>query len=165
MLRKRLILPLLLCFFLYVPKTLYAQDSQSIFLELGGYTDNYSLNYTRAIHRWESVALEARIGLSILERYIGLPLGIQLHPYKTIHQWNISLGMVPFQRNYQTPGQKDSFMDIVIGGGYRLQPTEESWYGMIMLYPFLRLDPAENNIWDLSPEAKFTFGISLGYNF
>lgn len=140
-------------------------QEQGVFLEFAGYTPFFSANYARSIIQNQAVEVDLRIGFSLLPEYIGLPLGLEGYGTASPHSFQVGLGITPFVRDYRRQRGKDSdtYLDMLIGAGYRFRPGKQNWYLSAMIYPVLRLDPRENDPWRTDPEALLTAGVTIGY--
>ena len=146
-----------------------AKGQQAIFAEIGGMAPDFSVNYRNTFSQIGNFPLALRAGISITRSVFALPLGLEATSPDAPHHLQVAAGITPFVINNSrvksnTREDSDAFMDLVVGIGYRYEQKGSRWFAAGMVYPKLRLDPAESNYLELSPEIRLALGIIAGFN-
>lgn len=138
----------------------------------GGYISEVpepSINYDHVFSYGKVFTKSYRIGLSIYNDYLALPLGVQFFTGKQAHHFEMSLTLQPYVEKYKQlftgNNLSDKKMNIMTGVGYRYQQTTAGFFGKIIIGPMLLLDPASDNFWRMEPSVKGGVSIGAGYSF
>ncbi len=163
-------------FLLYPVNTAYCQDNDStfssrntIYTELASKGAYYSINYDRIFHQKNKLIYSFKIGFSIFNNIVALPLGFSLFVGKQKHHLEYSLIVMPYIENYRSflssNDLSDKFLYIIPGFGYRFQKKEGGFFFKTAFSPMLILDPHSNDFWKMDSEVKLMLSIGAGFNF
>jgi len=136
----------------------------AVFLELGGMAPVYSMNYEFIFPGEGILEFGLRAGFGISGSRMALPVGAGIITKDDPHKFQILAGMTPFVRDYGET-HSDTFMDLMVGTGYRYQQDEAPWFISIAFYPKVRLDPAEDDLFNVDPQFRFAMGLAGGWRF
>ena len=153
------------CIFLYSQPN--PNKKHSLFVEIGGLAPDYSANYRRELDSLGNSRLGFRIGVSVTNDTYALPFGIELISSNAPHHFQLVFGFTPFIVDYSKVSgsireDTDGFGDVILGAGYRYDPESQKWFVTLLALPKLRLDPAESNFFELSPDLRIAFGFGVG---
>ena len=120
----------------------------SILIEYGGGTDHFSINYGRLIFSGPRLSGNVRVGISIWETGVAIPLGLhsllghgQHGLFADLILAPVSLGLRFWDRD-----ESDIMMDITLGLGYQYRSRSKNWFAAIGFFPFIRLDPTYQSL-------------------
>jgi hypothetical protein len=171
-------LPLIFLFAL-IFGTVSAQDvrtpikKNTIFLELGGNSPFYSLNYDRIVLEKPKLKLAARIGAmyvdntnnflsSIKNHNYSLPLELSFLKGRNNHNLEIGIGATPYFREYVEETRNDEFFIAPFGRiGYRYQKENGGVFFKAGFTPIIRF----KKDWE-SYNPKYVYpwgGLAIGY--
>jgi hypothetical protein len=138
--------------------------ANSLFLELGGVTASYSMNYARYIFSGKVANAYFRAGASVWKDQVTLPLGLSLMSGATDHHLELNLVVAPISEGlaFWDRAASDIKIDLVLGLGYRYQPQTKSFFISGGLYPYLTIDPTSTTISEQTSSINFRPGISAG---
>lgn len=138
--------------------------AKGLFLEGGGLAPYYSLNYTHRLFESENLSGYFRIGAGIWKNNLALPLGITLSAGRGDHHPEITLGVSPYSEGLQFWDREESDLkvDLVLGLAYRYQARGRSFFFSMGIFPFLRLDPTENELSEEEGDFGFRPTLSVG---
>jgi len=119
---------LFLCFLLSNSYSIFSQtensQKQTLFIEAGGTSPYYSLNYAHRILAGEKVTGYLRVGGSAWGNGVAFPGGFSFLWGKNDHHPELTLVMSPYFEGarFWDRDQSDLLLDLVLGLGYRYQP-------------------------------------------
>ncbi len=129
----------------------------------------YSVNYDRIFSQGQKLTWSYRIGFSILENAIALPLGINAFTGKEKSHLEFSLSIIPYIDKYKSLTSSndlsDKYIYLVPGVGYRFQKPNDGLFFKALISPTIILDPPSSNFWKMEPKLHFTASLGLGYSF
>ena len=129
----------------------------------------YSINYDRIFHKSDKITYSYRIGFSILNDYVALPIGINLLTGKENSHAEFSLSVMPYIDQYQTMFSdndlSDKYIYITSAIGYRYQKPTGGFFFKAALSPMIILDPRSSNFWKMDPEINAVGNLGFGYSF
>ena len=146
----------------FLPSILFAQSTNHILLEAGGYGIHYSVNYQRVFAHSYQTQFEGRIGTCILPIGIGIPAALSLAIGPSPHRLQASIGGNVFIDRRQVGGT-DTFLYLGAGMGYRYEPGNQQWFLYATINPMLKTDPTPNQLIDPEPVGMITGGLGLGW--
>ncbi|NJO92788.1 MAG: hypothetical protein HC831_30345 [Chloroflexia bacterium] len=175
MIRAAQYLMILLIIFAY-SENFYAQKKDSTFTArntfYAGFTNEgaiYSINYDRIFSQNNKLAWSYRIGLSILENAIAMPIGINLFTGKGNSHAEFSFTVIPYVDKYRSFLSSDDLSDkyiyLIPGIGYRFQKPKGGIFFKALVSPTVFLDPPSSNFWKMDPKLKFLAHVGIGYSF
>lgn len=152
----------LACFSLQTASTQTAHPS--LFVEGGGVTHFYSLNYSKPFFESGKWAGYFRIGAGIWDNTLAIPLGVTLVGSKNAHHPEITLAFGAFSEGLQFWNREESdlMLDLVLGLAYRYQPPGSAYYLSAGGFPYLRLDPTADTLSEKKAKLGFRPGFSVG---
>ncbi len=155
----------LLFWILMLPIRVSSQEYRhAVSLELGGMAPVYSINYEYSFPGEGTMRFWLRAGLGVSGSRFAVPVGIGIITRDEPHKFQLLAGISPFITDYGE-NSSDTFMDLMVGTGYRYQQDEAPWFISITFYPKVRLDPAEDDLLKVDPQFKFAMGLAGGWRF
>ncbi len=173
-LRKKLLLVSFLMFssinfVLSQQKELVSLARNTFYIDLSTKGAIYSVNYDRVFHESDKITYSYRIGFSITEEAIALPVGINLFTGKGNSHAEFSLTVMPYMNEYKSfmssNDLSDKYLYVIPAVGYRYQKPSGRLFLKVALSPMIILDPRSSNFWKMDPEVHFTGNIGLGWSF
>lgn len=162
----------LVLFFSCCTQNALCQQQKKMNSIYGGYISEVpepSINYDHVFSHGAVFTKSYRIGLSVYNNYLALPLGVQFFTGKEAHHFEMSLTFQPYVEKYDQlfagNNLSDKKMNIMTGVGYRYQKSTAGFFGKIIIGPMLLLDPASDNFWRMEPSIKGGISIGAGYSF
>lgn len=152
----------LLFLFSFFPSVHFAQSTNHILLEAGGYGIYYSVNYQRVLTQTSQTQFDGRIGTCILPIGIGIPAALTLALGPSPHRFQVSIGGNVFIDRRQVGGT-DTFLYLGAGLGYRYEPGNQPWFLYATVNPMLKTDPTPNQLIDPEPVPMITGGLGFGW--
>ncbi len=154
----------------------YAQKKDSTFTKrntlYAGFANEgaiYSINYDRVFSQNKKLAWSYRIGFSLLENAIAIPVGINLFTGKGNSHVEYSFTVIPYVDKYRSFLSSDDLSDkyiyLIPGIGYRFQQPKGGIFLKALISPTVFLDPPSSNFWKMDPKLEFLAHIGIGYNF
>ncbi|MDF1549687.1 MAG: hypothetical protein P1P88_17805 [Bacteroidales bacterium] len=129
----------------------------------------YSINYDKIFHQKKKFTLSYRIGFSILEDGIAMPLGVNLFTGKGNSHVEYSLTVIPYIDHYKSflssNDLSDKYLYVVPGIGYRFQKPTGGIFFKIVVSPMIFLDPPSSNFWKMDPKLYFAGNVGIGFSF
>lgn len=124
----------------------------------------YSINYDRIYRLGAHFTDTYRVGFSLFDNVIALPIGLNFLKGDGFHHFEFGLTVVPYVENYKKLFAAGSLSDkklyIIPGAGYRYQPPGGGFFFKALLSPILFLDPPSDNFWKM--DGKLYAGGSVG---
>lgn len=162
---------LLKCFFVLLLLAngylIRGQSRAAVFLEGGGGTPFYSLNYAHRIFGPETAGTYLRIGAGIWKKQIAFPVGLTILVGKKDHYLEISpiLGAYFQGLQFWDRDRSDLLIDLTLGLAYRFQPAKATFFVAAGFFPYLDLDPTSSTISEKQTTLNLRPGLSLGKRF
>jgi hypothetical protein len=136
----------------------------TLYLEGASQGATYSFNYDRIFNIGKKMTKSYRVGLSLLNNTIALPLGLQFITGKGLHHLEYSLTVVPYFEKYRELFSGNNLSDekvfIIPGVGYRYQSPGGGFFGKIVIGPLIYLDPPADYFWKM--DTRIYPGITAG---
>jgi len=150
-----------------------------VYLELGGSSGIYAINYSRIFHQKEKLKLNASVGFSMWPNviinskaywYPAIPLEVSAFYGKSNHHLELGFGFTSYLvRDLVLESQTNEFRDKVVLGalvplkvGYRYQKPEGGFFFRIGYTPFFNVPIGGREDWVFTPVFA---GISFGKSF
>ena len=109
----------------FFSNTASSQDllQNAFFLEVGGISPQYSINYEKIFAQNKSVAIATRMGFSINRTFLAVPVGITLITVPGMHHVQVTVGVTPQIEDYNSLSIQgsDTYLYIDSGVGYRFE--------------------------------------------
>ncbi len=166
---------ILICILFYglKPSKVFSQDSDfkrnTIYAGFANEGALYSINYDRIFSQNKKFAWSYRIGFSILEEAVVMPVGVYLLTGKGNSHAEFSFTVIPYIDKYQSMFKEDDLSDkyiyLVPGVGYRFQKPNGGLFFKVFGSPTVFLDPPSSNFWKMDPKLRFMVGGGLGFSF
>lgn len=141
--------------------TLYAEGTSH-----GAY---YSINYDRIFRLGANFTNTYRVGFSLLNNAIALPIGLNFLKGDGFHHFEFGLTVVPYVENYQKLFSAGSLSDkkiyLIPGAGYRYQPPGGGLFFKAILAPVIFLDPPSDNFWKMDGTVYAGGSVGAGISF
>ncbi len=141
--------------------TVYAEGSSH-----GAY---YSINYDRIFRLGANFTNTYRVGFSLLNNAIALPIGLNFLKGDGFHHFEFGLTVVPYVENYQKLFSAGSLSDkkiyIIPGAGYRYQPPGGGLFFKAIVAPVIYLDPPSDNFWKMDGKVYAGGSVGAGISF
>ncbi|MCB0838815.1 MAG: hypothetical protein KDE26_15015 [Bacteroidetes bacterium] len=155
-------------FVLLFSSSLFSQQlkTNAFFLELGGISPQYSINYEKIFAQNRSIALASRMGASFTRSTASIPVGISLITVPGIHHLQFTVGVTPFVDAYDsfTIQGSDTYLYLDSGLGYRFENSRIPFFGFVTANPLLKLDPTVDSLLGNNDEEFiFSVGVAFGY--
>lgn len=137
---------------------------RALFLETGGLSTPYSVNYAGLVFGSESWQTYFNAGLGIWDGSLSLPLGINLLIGRADHLMELRFGFGLYSEGlrFWNRDQSDIFLDLVAGVAYRYQPRGRSFFLSAGCYPYFRLDPTPDRLAGKDVTLKWRPGLCIG---
>lgn len=173
--KLRRVIVLLFCIFGAV-NTVLSQEKDStklsrntFYIDLSTRGAYYSVNYDRIFSVGKKLSYSYRIGFSVLENAIALPLGINLFTGKGNAHAEFSLTLMPYMDEYKSflssNDLSDKYLYIIPAAGYRYQKRGGGLFFKVALSPMIVLDPPSSNFWKMDPKVYAAGNIGVGWSF
>ncbi len=141
--------------------TIYAEGTSK-----GAY---YSINYDRIYRLGVHFTNTYRVGFSLFDNIIALPLGLNFLKGDGFHHFEFGLTVVPLVENYQKLFSAGSLSDkkiyLIPGAGYRYQPPGGGFFFKAIAAPIIFLDPPSDNFWKMDGKVYAGGSIGAGISF
>lgn len=141
----------------------------SIYADFASKGAFYSINYDRIFYQGNKLTFSYRLGFSVLEDAIAIPVGVNLYTGKGNSHLEYSLTLIPYVDHYKSflssNDLSDKYLYVVPGIGYRYQRPQGGFFFKVVLSPTVFLDPPSSNFWKMDPKFYITANIGLGYSF
>ncbi|MBI3139052.1 MAG: hypothetical protein HYZ15_10735 [Sphingobacteriales bacterium] len=129
----------------------------------------YSINYDHIFRLGARFTDTYRIGFSLLNNTIALPLGINFLTGDGFHHVEFGLTLVPLVEKYQQLFSAGNISDkklyIIPGAGYRYQPPGGGFFFKIIAAPIIYLDPPSDHFWKMDGTVYAGGSIGAGISF
>ena len=129
----------------------------------------YSINYDRIFRLGANFTNTYRIGFSLLNNAVALPVGLNFLKGDGFHHFEFGLTVVPYVENYQKLFQSGSLSDkkiyLIPGGGYRYQPPGGGLFFKAIVAPVIYLDPPSDNFWKMDGKVYAGGSVGAGISF
>lgn len=158
---------------LALPAAGQAQDvaiaPNTVYVEGSSHGALYSINYDRVFRFGARFTNTHRIGFSLLNNAIALPLGINFLKGDGFHHFEFGLTVVPYVQHYQHLFSAGSLSDkkiyLIPGIGYRYQPPGSGFFFKAMAAPVVYLDPPSDNFWKMDGKVYAGGSVGAGISF
>lgn len=141
--------------------TLYAEGTSH-----GAY---YSINYDRVYRLGANFTNTYRVGFSLLNNAIALPIGMNFLKGDGFHHFEFGLTVVPYIEKYKQLFQSGNIADkqlyLIPGAGYRYQPPGGGLFLKAILAPVIFLDPRSDNFWKMDGRVYAGGSVGAGISF
>ena len=155
-------LPLVGALVLYVFLMGTEAHAQAVWVEGGGGTPSYALQYEHPLARaYQGEGLHGRVGLGLERARISAPLSLHWVSAGNPHHLAVMAGATPQIRDLDT-NDSDIFLFLVSGLGYRYEGNRTPLMLSAMAHPLLIMDPSLGNLIDRSPAFAFRLSAGLG---
>jgi len=166
----------LLLFIFGATNTLFSQERDStklsrntFYIDFSSKGAYYSINYDRVFSIGKKLCYSYRLGFSVLENAIALPLGINLCTGKGSSHAEFSLTLMPYMDEYKSflssNDLSDKYLYVIPAVGYRYQKRRGGLFFKLALSPMLVLDPPSSNFWKMDPKMYAAGNIGVGWSF
>lgn len=129
----------------------------------------YSINYDRIFRLGANFTNTYRIGFSLLNNAVALPVGLNFLKGDGFHHFEFGLTVVPYVENYQKLFQAGSLSDkkiyLIPGAGYRYQPPGGGFFFKAIVAPVIYLDPPSDNFWKMDGKVYASGSVGAGISF
>lgn len=129
----------------------------------------YSINYDRIFRLGANFTNTYRIGFSLLNNAVALPVGLNFLKGDGFHHFEFGLTIVPYVENYQKLFQAGSLSDkkiyLIPGAGYRYQPPGGGLFFKAIVAPVIYLDPPSDNFWKMDGKVYAGGSVGAGISF
>lgn len=129
----------------------------------------YSINYDRIFRLGARFTNTCRIGFSLLNNRIAIPLGINFLKGDGFHHFEFGLTVVPLVEKYRQLFSAGNISDkklyIIPGAGYRYQPPGGGFFFKIIAAPVIYLDPPSDHFWKMDGKVYAGGAIGAGISF
>lgn len=129
----------------------------------------YSINYDRIFRLGANFTNTYRIGFSLLNNAVALPVGLNFLKGDGFHHFEFGLTVVPYVENYQKLFQAGSLSDkkiyLIPGAGYRYQPPGGGLFFKAIVAPVIYLDPPSDNFWKMDGKVYAGGSVGAGISF
>ncbi|GAB2957291.1 hypothetical protein GCM10027048_24740 [Hymenobacter coalescens] len=139
-----------------------APRRHALYLELGGKSPFYSLNYERTLWQRPRAAYSLSLGLGVTGDELTVPLGVAVLTGSGTHHAEFSLGLTPGIRHYAA-ANTDKVGYLVPGIGYRYQLPAGGLFWGIGFTPVVFIDPPSSDPWAFSSRLYPSGRVSLGW--
>ncbi|SFN89620.1 hypothetical protein SAMN04488519_102364 [Algoriphagus ornithinivorans] len=150
----------------------------AVYLEVGGSSGIYAINYSKIFHQKGKLKLNASAGFSMLPHRLDskttwlpvVPLEISALVGKSNHHLEIGMGITPYlTRSLAFDSETFDTIDKVVFGsvmplrvGYRYQKPEGGFFFRIGYTPFFNVPVRAGKNWSFNP---YMAGVSFGKSF
>ncbi len=129
----------------------------------------YSINYDRIFRLGANFTNTYRIGFSLLNNAVALPVGLNFLKGDGFHHFEFGLTVVPYVENYQKLFQTGNLSDkkiyLIPGAGYRYQPPGGGLFFKAIVAPVIYLDPPSDNFWKMDGKVYAGGSVGAGISF
>lgn len=143
------------------------RSSNVVYMEAASKGAVYSVNYERVFANGSNYIKSFRVGCSLYNNTIALPVGISFFKGKAPHYLDYSLLLTPYIEGYQQlfngKNSSDKKAYIMPGIGYRYQPIKKGFFAKITAGPVLSLDPPSDNFWNMKTNWYAGLNIAAGF--
>jgi len=151
----------------------YAQDvaiaRNTIYAEGSSHGAYYSINYDRIFRFGAHFTNTYRVGFSLLNNAMALPIGLNFLKGDGFHHFEFGLTVVPYVENYQKLFSAGNLSDkkiyLVPGAGYRYQPPGGGFFFKAIVAPVIYLDPPSDNFWKMDGKVYAGGSVGAGISF
>ncbi len=149
--------------------TLIFKKRNSFFIEGGGKSLYYSVNYGRIFKQGKKLIFSWRAGFSLLSHDLSIPIAISAFTKGLQHHLEFSFGITPYLKDYKTFLHKNDLSDkqiyITPGIGYRFQKINNNLFISAGIDPLILMDPTSNNFLNFKLQFKPTAHLVIGFLF
>jgi len=158
------------------PETITAKNA--VYLEVGGSSGIYAINYSKIFHQKGKLKLNASAGFSLLPHRLDskttwlpvVPLEISALYGKSNHHLEIGMGVTSYlTRSLAFDSETLETIDKVVFGammplrvGYRYQKPEGGFFFRVGYTPFINVPVRAGKSWSFNP---YMAGVSFGKSF
>ncbi|HOZ69987.1 MAG TPA: hypothetical protein PLB49_10900 [Chitinophagaceae bacterium] len=141
----------------------------SVYAEGTSHGAYYSINYDRIFRLGANFTNTYRVGFSLLNNAIALPVGLNFLKGDGFHHFEFGLTIMPYVENYQKFFSAGSLSDkkiyIIPGAGYRYQPPAGGFFFKAIVAPVIFLDPPSDNFWKMDGKVYAGGSVGAGISF
>jgi hypothetical protein len=131
----------------------------------------YSINYDRIFRQGEKLDYSFNAGFSVAKHAIGFPVGVHFITTNSDHHAEFGVTFIPYIE--QKPalegsagkGDKDKYLYINPGVGYRYQKSTSGFFVKALVGPSVFLDPPSDDFWNMDPKLRAFASIGVGISF
>jgi hypothetical protein len=152
---------------------------KAVYLEVGGSSGIYAVNYSKIFHQKDKLKLNASAGFSMWRNQLNdfktiwlpaIPIEVSALYGKSNHHLELGLGFTSYlSRTLEINSETFEFNDKVVFGsliplriGYRYQKPEGGFFFRIGYTPFFNVPVGEGKSWSFYP---YWAGVSFGKSF
>lgn len=173
LIKKSKPLTLSIVFFFFFTLLVNSQDvaiaRNTVYAEGTTHGAYYSINYDRIFRLGANFTNTYRIGFSLLNNAVALPVGLNFLKGDGFHHFEFGLTVVPYVENYQKLFQAGSLSDkkiyLIPGAGYRYQPPGGGLFFKAIVAPVIFLDPPSDNFWKMDGKVYAGGSVGAGFSF
>ena len=144
-------------------------SKNTIYIDLSSRGAYYSVNYDRIFYKRNNENFSYRIGFTILEDVIALPLGVNLFVGRNNSYVEFGVTVMPYMDKYKSflssNDLSDKYLYIIPAIGYRFQKQNGGLFFKAGVSPMIILDPPSSNFWKMDPKVYATGNIAFGLSF
>ncbi len=131
----------------------------------------YSINYDRIFRQGEKLDYSFNAGFSVAKNAISFPVGVHFMTTNSDHHAEFGVSFIPYIE--QKPalegatgkGDKDKYLYIHPGVGYRYQKSTSGIFVKALAGPSVFLDPPSDDFWKMEPKLRAFGSIAVGISF
>ncbi len=143
----------------------------AVYVNLASQGPVYSINYDRIFRQGERVDYSFSAGFSIAKNAVSFPVGVHFITTNSDHHAELGVTFIPYIE--QKPalvgstgkGDKDKYLYINPGVGYRYQKSNGGVFLKALIGPSLFLDPPSDDFWNMDPKLHAFGSIGVGISF
>lgn len=143
----------------------------AIYVDLSSQGAVYSINYDRIFRQGEKLDYTVNVGFSIAKNALAFPVGVHFITTNSDHHAEFGVTFIPYIE--QKPalvgssgkGDKDKYLYVNPGFGYRYQKSTSSFFIKALAGPSLFLDPPSDDFWNMDPKLHAFASIGVGISF
>lgn len=173
LIKKSKPLTLSIVFFFFFTLLVNSQDvaiaRNTVYAEGTTHGAYYSINYDRIFRLGANFTNTYRIGFSLLNNAVALPVGLNFLKGDGFHHFEFGLTVVPYVENYkklfQTGNLSDKKIYLIPGAGYRYQPPGGGLFFKAIVAPVIYLDPPSDNFWKMDGKVYAGGSVGAGISF
>ena len=143
----------------------------AVYANLASQDPVYSINYDRIFRQGERLDYSFNVGFSIAKNAVSFPVGVHFITTNSDHHAEFGVTFIPYIE--QKPalvgstgkGDKDKYLYINPGIGYRYQKNSGGVFLKALIGPSIFLDPPSDDFWNMDPKLHAFGSIGVGISF
>lgn len=143
----------------------------AVYADLASQGPIYSINYDRIFRQGERLDYSFNVGFSIAKNAVSFPVGVHFITTNSDHHAEFGVTFIPYIE--QKPalvgsagkGDKDKYLYINPGVGYRYQKSSGGVFLKVLIGPSVFLDPPSDDFWKMEPKLHAFGSIGVGISF